>query len=595
MKVLRTGFRGWCRCGIMWVLAGVWLASACGPAERKPGSPDSGADSLAVLASVPGADMTFYHLYEKQLADGAREAASASAETFLNGMDSLVADPVAARMAVWLSAYYSEDRNQFSVGARWGERALRMYRELGLPDKVAAVSCRLGKSYREINRFDLALYYVLPALAYFEERQDLRSALPCYNLLGQIYHFCREPETSLDYFERYETAARELGDTLHLVYALNNLAMLTGAPQDTLRRHQLLRESARLAREYGDTLAYFTVWQSMLSSYVNANETEKLVRALPLLEQVPSVAENLRDRIKYFYSVGAINYRLGRLEEAAGALESAIACCRQGEFDYFMQSCYYMLQGVYRRMGDIGKAYDALQHYTSLYRKTLSLESYLQLFKYQNELMLSQERDRMTERRNRVRLTGISLGFALLLALALAWAALWRQRFKVVRQKSELENRRLQQENREQEIKAQQEILELRRMQQFQLDRIVQEVVGQLQRIGRKYPDLPVRGELEAICSNLQPENDEQWKELNRYVPEFNSEFFQKLLQDYPDLTINERRLCALLNMNLTTKEISEITRQSVHSINIARGRLRSKLGIIGERMTIQEFLAKYN
>lgn len=593
MAVLRMDFKICRRFVFLWILA--WLSVSCSPTERRMESFVPGADSLAVLASVPGADMTFYNLYMKQLSDGANEAASASAETFLKGLDTSAADPVAARMAFWLSEYYSEDMNQFSIGARWGERALQMYRELGMPDKVAEVSYRLGQQYREINRFDLALFHALPALAYFEEKHDFQSAMPCYNLLGQIYYFCQEPETSLNYFKRYESTARKLNDTLQLIYSLNNLAMLTGAPQDTLRRHQLLRESMRLAYEYRDTLAYFTVLQSMLSSYVNANEKEKLVQALPLLDIIPDIAEGLRDRIKYFYSIGAIYYKLGRLEESAEALESAIYCCSQGEFDYYMQSCYYMLQGVYRDMGDIVKSYDALHNYTYLHRRNLSLESYLQLFKYQNELMLTQERDRMTERRNRVRLTGITLCFAFLLVLALAWAVLWRQRFRVVRQESELRSRHLQQENREQEIKAQKEILELRRMQQFQLDRVVQEVVDRLQKIGRKYPDLPIKNELEAICTDLRPDTEEQWQELNRFVPEFNSEFFQKLLQDYPDLTINERRLCALLNMNLTTKEISDITRQSVHSINIARGRLRSKLGIIGERMTIQEFLAKYN
>ena len=53
--------------------------------------------------------------------------------------------------------------------------------------------------------------------------------------------------------------------------------------------------------------------------------------------------------------------------------------------------------------------------------------------------------------------------------------------------------------------------------------------------------------------------------------------------------------LCALLNMNMTTKEISEITRQSPHSINIARARLRSKFNLTGKTTSLQEFLSRYN
>lgn len=576
----------------------ILICFACGCSSDKTESPRQyiyGADSMETLAGLPGSDMTFYHLYLKQIEDNARDAASASAETFLNSLDSNVTHPVAARLATWLSDYYATDRNLFSVAAGWGEKALKMYNTLNWPEQTAEVSFRLGKLYREINRFDRALFHALPALSYFENNNDTVSSMLCYNLLGQIYHFCQEPETSLAYFEKYESAARKLRDTLNMAYALNNLAVMTGSPEDTLRSRQLLREAARLTRKHRDTLAYFSVLQSQIVSYVNSNETAKIKQALPLLEQIPDILDNTKDRIKYYYCMGSVYYRLGRLEDAANALDSAISCCTEGEFSYHMQSCYYMQQGVYRLMGDTEKAYSSLQNYTYLNRKTLSLDSYIQLFKYQNELQLSQERDRMKERRSRYLITGISTCFAFILLLTAAWAVLQRQRFKVIEKESELKNRQLMQENREQEINAQNEILEMRRMQQYQLDRVIQEVIGQLQKISRKYPDLPVKEELDTICSNLQPDNDDQWNELNQFVPKFNSAFFQKLLQEHPDLTINERRLCALLNMNMTTKEISEITRQSIHSINIARGRLRSKLGIIGEKVSIQEYLAKYN
>lgn len=571
---------------------------ACGCTSDKTESTRQyiyGADSMETLAGLPGSDMTFYHLYLKQLEDGAKEAASASAETFLNGLDSTVAHPAAARLSSWLSDYYSTYKYQFSIAAQWEEKALKMYNKLNWPKWTAKSSYRLGKLYRELNRFDLALFHTLPALTYFEETKDTALSLPCYNLLGQIYYFCQEPETSLAYFEKYESAAYKLQDTINMAYALNNLAIMTGSPEDTLRTRQLLREAARLAREHRDTLAYFNVFQSHISSLVNTNETDKLRQALPLLQQIPFFLKDTKDLIKYYYSLGSVFYRLGQLKDAAKALETSIAYCTEGEFSYQMQSCYYMLQRVYRDMGNLGKAYEGLLNYTYLNRKTLSLDSYIQLFKYQNELQLSQERDRMKERKSRYLITGISTCFAFFLLLTAAWAVLQRQRYKVIKKESELKNRQLMQENREQEINAQNEILEMRRMQQYQLDRVIQEVISQLQKISRKYPDLPVKEELDTICSNLQPDNDDQWNELNQFVPKFNSAFFQKLLQEHPDLTINERRLCALLNMNMTTKEISEITRQSIHSINIARGRLRSKLGIIGEKVTIQEYLAKYN
>ena len=48
----------------------------------------------------------------------------------------------------------------------------------------------------------------------------------------------------------------------------------------------------------------------------------------------------------------------------------------------------------------------------------------------------------------------------------------------------------------------------------------------------------------------------------------------------YTKLLRNEKKLCAFLRLNMTTKEISAITYQSVNSITVARSRLRKKLGI---------------
>lgn len=70
------------------------------------------------------------------------------------------------------------------------------------------------------------------------------------------------------------------------------------------------------------------------------------------------------------------------------------------------------------------------------------------------------------------------------------------------------------------------------------------------------------------------------WKEFELRYIEVHKEFFQVLNSKYHNLTSNDRKLCALIKLNLSSKEISSITYQSVQSIKIARYRLRKKLGI---------------
>ena len=70
------------------------------------------------------------------------------------------------------------------------------------------------------------------------------------------------------------------------------------------------------------------------------------------------------------------------------------------------------------------------------------------------------------------------------------------------------------------------------------------------------------------------------WKEFELCYVKVHKDFFSRLNSKYPNLTHNDRRLCALTIMNLSIKEISSITYQREQTIKVARYRLRQKLGL---------------
>lgn len=69
-------------------------------------------------------------------------------------------------------------------------------------------------------------------------------------------------------------------------------------------------------------------------------------------------------------------------------------------------------------------------------------------------------------------------------------------------------------------------------------------------------------------------------------------EFFTELKTHFPDLTAKELRLCALVRMNLTNKEIAPILNISIRGVETARYRLRKRLSI-GQEENMVEFLEK--
>jgi DNA-binding CsgD family transcriptional regulator len=87
-------------------------------------------------------------------------------------------------------------------------------------------------------------------------------------------------------------------------------------------------------------------------------------------------------------------------------------------------------------------------------------------------------------------------------------------------------------------------------------------------------------------------DKDAGWKEFEMRFTQVHQDFYERLHERFPDLTPNERKLCAFLRLNMSTKDIASITRQSVHSINVARTRMRKKLGLANSEENLIAFLS---
>ena len=93
--------------------------------------------------------------------------------------------------------------------------------------------------------------------------------------------------------------------------------------------------------------------------------------------------------------------------------------------------------------------------------------------------------------------------------------------------------------------------------------------------------DLEGLGTVKSISRSIQRlDNDPAWEEFELRFHEVHNRFYDNLVNQFPSLTTNEVRLCALLKLGMNTKEISSVTFQNVRAIETARLRLRKKLGM---------------
>jgi DNA-binding response OmpR family regulator/DNA-binding CsgD family transcriptional regulator len=102
-----------------------------------------------------------------------------------------------------------------------------------------------------------------------------------------------------------------------------------------------------------------------------------------------------------------------------------------------------------------------------------------------------------------------------------------------------------------------------------------------LEQIKRLYPYLNKTGNklLEKIVKDNSFDIEQAfWSDFELLFDDIYPAFFKSLQKMHPNLTPNEKKLCAYIRLNMSTKDIAEITHLDPKSINIARSRLRAKL-----------------
>jgi DNA-binding CsgD family transcriptional regulator len=100
---------------------------------------------------------------------------------------------------------------------------------------------------------------------------------------------------------------------------------------------------------------------------------------------------------------------------------------------------------------------------------------------------------------------------------------------------------------------------------------------------GQVYEHLDETGKesLNTLLKNLESRVDQSaWQEFETRFEQVHEAFFDKINSLFPDLTPNDRRICAFLKLNMSTKDIALLTHRSPRSIESARYRLKKKFGL---------------
>lgn len=120
---------------------------------------------------------------------------------------------------------------------------------------------------------------------------------------------------------------------------------------------------------------------------------------------------------------------------------------------------------------------------------------------------------------------------------------------------------------------------------------LLEELEKQKEALGERYPN-KLYNRMKTLMEETL-DNQADWVLFESYFNSTHQNFMDRLRQQYSDLTAGDLRICCLLRMNLSTKEIASLMNVSVRAIELRRYRLRKRLELEGDTNLV-DFLMRF-
>ncbi|WP_339751075.1 hypothetical protein [Algoriphagus aquimarinus] len=98
---------------------------------------------------------------------------------------------------------------------------------------------------------------------------------------------------------------------------------------------------------------------------------------------------------------------------------------------------------------------------------------------------------------------------------------------------------------------------------------------------------------LKKMIKSVQGSPGSNWKEFEARFTAINQSFYENLQKKFPELTQTDLKICALVKLNFSSKEMASLLGISIESVHTSRYRLRKKFNI-DRNENLGEFISKF-
>ncbi len=489
-----------------------------------------------------------------------------------------------------------EKKNSIQPAINYYLISAKIFKRINNSDNLCRVYERLGNMYyRDNYNLKNALDYYYKALEIATSLNDNSLIAEIYNNIGGILFNQNNIDEAYEYFQKALKLWETENNIMGMARAYNNIGEIFRKRKMYNKAEEYYNKSLSINKKHDN--AVFTA-VNIQNLGILKSETGKHKEALNYFLKSIELYKNVNDEnsvLKVMLLLGKEYDILKNHEKAYNILNDVFLTAQKNNNWDLIASSAKGLSSVLEHWGNSAKALKYYKIYSEFndsinFKKQNKLLEDLQM-RFINdikekELSLKDKEIALLKSDKKVRQLQNSIliaGIFVLIIISVLLISRYKSQFQKERLLSikNAELHKAQQELMELEIKSKNNDLANFALHIVEKNNFLREIRKQLKELN-KYPenvkDKKINELIVTVQQNLQIQ--EELKEFRYKVDQTYQGFFERLKTKLPSITKNEERLCALLRLNLSSKEIAALNNTSVKAVEMSRYRLRKKCKI---------------
>ena len=477
--------------------------------------------------------------------------------------------------------------SEYLKAMEFAQKAKELAEDLSYDKELANSYNLIGIIYSELGAFDNSSPYFFKGLKLFEKLSDKEGIARSLGNIGLDFYDQQAYKKALEYLSNSLAIALLLNNQTLIKKQYNNIAAVYADQQKYDTAVDFMQKALKIEIKLGDIMGQGI--SIMNIGYIQMNKGNYKEAFLSFQQSLDLATEinNHLHMAKCYLNFGYCHYSVKNIEASISYFNKALLEGQKNGYYRIIAQSANMLNQIYTEKQDTLKAYKyvvleklAGDSLFAFQKQKLSSKLEFQYLYEKKEL----KRQLAQQVKNTLMLIVI---FSLVIGILILGLVFSRYRLKsklVLLEKEKIKS----------ELDIRDRELTVNLISLIKKNEMLADISGKLMQLEHDAKGMEAKESLSKISKELRNSTDD--KMLNEFsirFQEVHAGFYNKLLKTYPDLSQNELKLCAFLRLNMSTKDIAELTGQQIATIDKARYRLRKKLNLANSETNLVTFLSQ--